>query len=124
MTKNLLEIKNLQVSLAETGEEIIKGVSLEIKQGEFHAIMGKNGSGKTTLAKVILGHPAYKVTKGDILFNEQSILDLKPDERARKGLFLSFQYPNEISGVTFTNFLRTAINAKRDKPIPIKEYLR
>ena len=84
---NLLEIKDLHVSLVESGDEIIKGISLSIREGEFHAIMGKNGSGKTTLSKVLLGHPAYKVTKGDILFNNESIIELTPDERARKGLF-------------------------------------
>jgi Fe-S cluster assembly ATP-binding protein len=121
MEKSLLEIKNLHVSLAESGEEIIKGISLKINQGEFHAIMGKNGSGKTTLSKVLFGHPAYIVTEGEILFKGESILDLKADERARKGLFLAFQYPQEIPGVSLSNFLRQAINTKLEEQYPDKE---
>lgn len=121
MSQAILEIKDLHASLVESGEEIIKGITLTINSGEFHAIMGKNGSGKTTLSKVLLGHPAYKVTKGDILFNGESILDLKADERARKGLFLAFQYPQEIPGVTLTNFLRQAMNTRLEEQFPDKE---
>ena len=121
MSNNILEIKDLHVVLAEDNSEIIKGVSLTIKQGEFHAIMGKNGSGKTTLSKVLLGHPAYKVTKGEILFNGESVLKLTPDQRARKGLFMAFQYPQEIPGVSLSNFLRQAINTKLEEQYPEKE---
>ncbi|MFV2014511.1 MAG: Fe-S cluster assembly ATPase SufC, partial [Candidatus Heimdallarchaeota archaeon] len=121
MSNFLLEIKDLHVSLAESGEEIIKGVTLKIKSGEFHAIMGKNGSGKTTLSKALLGHPAYKVTKGKILFNGESILELTADERARKGLFLAFQYPQEIPGVSLSNFLRESINTRLEEQYPDKE---
>ncbi len=90
---------------------MIKGLNLTVSQGEVHALMGPNGSGKSTLAHTIMGHPRYKVSKGDILLDGQSILDLTPDQRARKGLFLAFQYPYEISGVTVANFLRTAYNS-------------
>lgn len=113
-----LEINNLHVEIKESGEQIIKGLSLTIKKGEFHAIMGKNGSGKTTLSKVILGHPAYKVTKGEIKLNNESILELKPDERARKGIFLAFQYPQEIPGVSLSSFLRQSINTRLEEQYP------
>lgn len=106
---SVLEIKNLHVSVE--GKEIIKGFNLKIKQGETHALMGPNGSGKSTLAYVILGHPKYKITKGDILLDNESILEWSPDERAKKGLFLAFQYPLEIPGVTVYNFLRSAYNS-------------
>lgn len=118
---DFLVIKDLHVSLVSNGTEIIKGLSLTIKQGEFHAIMGKNGSGKTTLSKVLFGHPAYKVTQGDISLNGESILGLKTDERARKGLFLAFQYPQEIPGVSLSNFLRQAINTKLEEENPDAE---
>ncbi len=104
-----LETVNLHVEVS--GKEVIKGINLKVAQGEVHTLMGPNGSGKSTLAYTIMGHPRYKVTKGDILLDEQSILDLTPDQRAKKGLFLAFQYPYEISGVTVTNFLKTAYNA-------------
>ena len=118
---DFLVIKDLRVSLESTGDEIIKGLSLTVKKGEFHAIMGKNGSGKTTLSKVLFGHPAYKVTEGDILLNGESILGLKTDERARKGLFLAFQYPQEIPGVSLQNFLRQALNTKLEEQNPNAE---
>jgi len=121
MSNDFLIIKDLHVTIAESGEEILKGVSLEIKKGEFHAIMGKNGSGKTTLSKVLLGHPAYKVTSGDIMLNGESILELSTDERARKGLFLAFQYPQEIPGVSLSNFLRQALNARLEEQYPNEE---
>jgi Fe-S cluster assembly ATP-binding protein len=105
----VLEIKDLHVS--REGKEILKGVNLKTGPGEVHAIMGPNGSGKSTLAYTLLGHPKYKVTQGDILIDGESILDLKADERAKKGLFLGFQYPTEVSGVGFSHFLRTAYNA-------------
>ncbi len=105
----VLEIKDLCVS--RDGKEILKGVNLKTGSGEVHAIMGPNGSGKSTLAYTLLGHPKYQVTKGDILLDGDSILNLKTDERAKKGLFLGFQYPTEVSGVGFSHFLRTSYNA-------------
>ncbi|KAG2475331.1 MAG: FeS assembly ATPase (SufC) [Nitrosopumilales archaeon] len=105
----VLEIKNLHVSREE--KEILKGVNLKTGPGEVHALMGPNGSGKSTLAYTILGHPRYQVTKGDILLDGESILKLKTNERAKKGLFLGFQYPTEVSGVGFSHFLRTSYNA-------------
>ncbi|MCX8167114.1 MAG: Fe-S cluster assembly ATPase SufC [Candidatus Micrarchaeota archaeon] len=103
---NTLEIKNLHVEIEE--KEILSGIDITIRTNEIHALMGPNGAGKSTLAYVIAGHPKYKITKGDILLNGESIIDLEPDERARKGIFLSFQYPLEIQGITMLNFLRTA----------------
>jgi len=105
-----LTIKNLHVSIE--GKEILKGLNLEVKKGEVHAIMGPNGTGKSTLAYALMGHPAYEVTEGDILFDGESILDKSVDERSRLGLFLAFQYPVSIPGVTVANFLRTALNAR------------
>lgn len=106
----MLEIKNLH---ARTGElEILKGLSLTLPKGEVHAIMGPNGSGKSTLAKVISGHPDYEVTEGEVLLDGENILEMEPDERARKGLFLAFQYPSEIPGVTIANFIRAALQAR------------
>lgn len=104
-----LEIKNLHVSI--DNNEIIKGLNFSSEQGEVHAIMGPNGSGKSTLAYTILGHPKYTVTEGDILIDGESILEASTDERAKKGLFLGFQYPTEISGVSYSNFLRSAYNS-------------
>ena len=121
-----LEIKDLHVSI--DGKEILKGVTLTVKQGEIHAIMGPNGTGKSTLAYTLMGHPSYQVTKGEVRFKGQNLLDLEPDERSRLGIFLAFQYPISISGVTVANFLRTAINSRRravnkeDKGIPIPEF--
>lgn len=107
---NTLSIRNLHASIGE--KPILKGLNLEVPQGEVHAIMGKNGSGKSTLAKVMAGHPDYTVTEGDVLLNGQSILGMEPDERARLGLFLAFQYPMEIPGVTIANFIRAALQAR------------
>src|ERR1041384_1820579 len=107
---NRLSISNLRVSIAD--QEIIRGLSLTVPKGEVHAIMGPNGSGKSTLAKVLAGHPDYQVTKGEVLMDGESILGLEPDERARKGLFLAFQYPSEIPGVSNANFLRAARQAR------------
>ena len=121
-----LEIKNLHVSIED--KEILKGLSLTINQGEIHAIMGPNGTGKSTLAYTLMGHPNYTVTEGEIIFKGQNILELEPDERSRAGLFLAFQYPVAIPGVTVANFLRTALNARRraanpeDKGMPILEF--
>lgn len=122
MAEPLLKIVNLHAEVAEEGIEILKGVDLEIGQGEIHAIMGPNGSGKSTLAKVVSGHPAYEVTDGDILFKGESILDVEPDERAKAGVFLAFQYPVEIPGVSIANFLRTAINSRREEEIDIFDF--
>ncbi len=105
----VLEIKDLYVT--REGKEILKGVNLKTGPGEVHAIMGPNGSGKSTLAYTLLGHPKYQVTKGDILLDGKSILDLTPDERAKNGIFLGFQYPTEVSGVGYSHFLRTSYNA-------------
>jgi len=105
----VLEIKDLHVSIND--KEILKGVNLKTGPGEVHAIMGPNGSGKSTLAYTLLGHPKYRVTKGDILIDGESILKLKADQRAKKGLFLGFQYPTEVSGVGYSHFLRTSYNA-------------
>ena len=121
-----LEIKNLHVS--EEGKAILKGVDLTVEQGKVHAIMGPNGTGKSTLAYTLMGHPNYTVTEGEIIFKGQNVLELEPDERSRLGVFLAFQYPVAIPGVTVANFLRTAINARRraenpeDKGMPIPEF--
>jgi Fe-S cluster assembly ATP-binding protein len=123
-----LEIKNLHVAL-EDGTEIVKGVDLDVDLGQKHAIMGPNGSGKSTLAYALMGHPAYEVTEGQILFDGEDLTQLGADERAQRGLFLAFQYPHAIPGVTVTSFLRSAINANRkaasggeDDPVPIPEF--
>ncbi|MGC8579794.1 MAG: Fe-S cluster assembly ATPase SufC [bacterium] len=113
----LLEIKDLHVTVED--KEIIKGLNLTINPFEVHTIMGPNGSGKSTLSFTIMGHPKYRVTHGDIVYNGTSILGLDVDERARKGIFLGFQYPMEIPGVSVENFLRTAIEAKEQKDVPI-----
>ena len=116
----MLEIKDLHATIE--GTEILKGVNLSIPRGEIHAIMGPNGSGKSTLSNVIMGHPAYAVTGGDILLEGESILDWPTDERARRGLFLSFQYPTSIPGVTVTNFLRNVLKNMRGQEVPFKEF--
>ncbi|MEZ4667007.1 MAG: Fe-S cluster assembly ATPase SufC [Anaerolineae bacterium] len=123
-----LEIRNLHVNIDD--KSILKGVNLTVKQGETHALMGPNGSGKSTLANVLLGHPAYQVTTGQIIFEGEDLLELEPDERSRAGLFLAFQYPVSIPGVTLANFLRQAINARMkaqdpdSKGISIPEFRR
>ena len=109
----MLEIKDLHVKIADEDREILKGLSLTIPKGEVHAIMGPNGSGKSTLAYVLAGREDYEVTSGDILWNGESILEMEPEERAAKGVFLAFQYPMEIPGVAGLTFLRTATNAVR-----------
>src|SRR5690606_11415254 len=118
----LLKIVDLHAEVAEEGTEILKGVNLEINAGEVHAIMGPNGSGKSTLSKVISGHPSYEVTDGDVLFRGESILDMEPDVRAKLGIFLAFQYPVEIPGVSIANFLRTAINSRQEEEIDIFDF--
>ena len=124
----LLEIKNLHVAL-EDGTEIVKGVDLAVDTNEKHAIMGPNGSGKSTLAYALMGHPSYRITEGEILLDGEDVVELEADERAQRGLFLAFQYPHAIPGVTVTSFLRSAINAKRkaanggeESPVPIPEF--
>lgn len=111
----MLEIKNLHVKIEDEERQILKGLSLTVPKGEVHAIMGPNGSGKSTLAYVLAGRPGYEVTDGDILWNGESLLEMAPDERAAKGVFLAFQYPMEIPGVAGLTFLRTAANAVRKK---------
>ena len=105
-----ISVQNLHASI--NGQEILRGLDIEVSQGEVHAIMGPNGSGKSTLAKVMAGHPDYEVTAGDVLLNGESVLEMEPDERARKGLFMAFQYPIEIPGVSNANFLRAALQAR------------
>jgi Fe-S cluster assembly ATP-binding protein len=124
----LLEIRNLHVA-TEDGTEIVRGVDLSVSPNEVHAIMGPNGSGKSTLAYALMGHPAYEITEGEILLDGENIVDCEADERAQRGLFLAFQYPHAVPGVTVTNFLRSAVNAIRkakaggeDDPIPIPEF--
>ena len=123
----LLRLENLHVAL-EDGTEIVKGVDLEVGLDEVHAIMGPNGSGKSTLSYAIMGHPAYEITEGTIFFDGEDVTEMGADERAQRGLFLAFQYPHAIPGVTVTNFLRSAINATRkarsgqDDPMPIPEF--
>jgi Fe-S cluster assembly ATP-binding protein len=107
----VLEIRDLHATV--DGKEILRGINLTIKKGEIHAIMGPNGSGKSTLAKIIAGHPAYVVTKGEVLFEGRNLLELAPDERAREGVFLAFQYPVEVPGVSNAQFLRLAYNEKK-----------
>lgn len=110
MTQPKLTIDNLRVKVED--KEILKGLSLEIKGGEVHAIMGPNGTGKSTLASTLMGHPKYTVTSGSVTLNGEDVLEMKTDERARKGIFLAMQYPSEITGVTNSDFLRSAMNAK------------
>ncbi|MCL5412281.1 MAG: Fe-S cluster assembly ATPase SufC [Candidatus Marsarchaeota archaeon] len=117
----VLEIKNLRVSAGDT--DIIKGINLHVGDGEFHVIMGPNGSGKTTLAKVIMGHPKYRITGGDILVDGKSIVALSTDKRAKLGLFMLFQNPIEIEGVNFINFLRTAKGALTDSSVGVKQLM-
>jgi len=124
----LLEIKNLHVA-TEDGTEIVRGLDLAVNSNEVHAIMGPNGSGKSTLAYALMGHPAYEITEGDILLDGESILEMGADERAQRGLFLAFQYPHAVPGVTVASFLRSAVNAMRkaanggeDDPVKIPEF--
>jgi Fe-S cluster assembly ATP-binding protein len=116
----LLEIKDLQVAVDR--KQILNGVNLSVRRGEVHAIMGPNGSGKSTLANALMGHPRYEVTGGQVVFEGNDVLGLTPDERARRGMFLAFQYPTSIPGVTMVNFLRQAMKAVRGEEVPIREF--
>ena len=122
----MLEIKDLHATI--NGKEILKGINLTVKTGEVHAIMGPNGSGKSTLSNVLVGHPAYEVTKGSVTFNGKDLLALSPEDRSHEGLFLSFQYPVEIPGVSMVNFMRAAVNEKRkymgQEPLSASEFLK
>ena len=122
----MLEVKNLHASIA--GKEILKGIDLTVKDGDIHAIMGPNGSGKSTLSAVLTGNPLYTVTEGEAMFNGKDLLDMKPEDRAHEGIFLSFQYPVEIPGVSMTNFMKAAVNAKRKyegkEPLKAADFLK
>ncbi|MED1673902.1 Fe-S cluster assembly ATPase SufC [Pallidibacillus thermolactis] len=124
MAGSTLVLKDLHVSIED--KEILKGVNLEIKPGEFHAIMGPNGAGKSTLASAIMGHPAYEVTSGSVTLDGQDVLEMEVDERANAGLFLAMQYPSEISGVTNADFIRSSINARREEgnEIPLMQFIK
>ena len=124
-----LVIRNLHANITGTDTELLKGIDLQMSKGEIHAIMGPNGSGKSTLSHVLMGHPGYEVTEGEVLFEGQNMLDLAADQRSRAGLFLSFQYPFAVPGVTVANFIRMAVNAHRkggpdgvDNPVRIPEF--
>ena len=122
----MLKIENLHASIGD--KEILKGINLTVGKGEVHAIMGPNGSGKSTLSSVLVGHPTYEVTEGSVTFEGEDILELEPEERAHRGLFLSFQYPGEIPGVSMVNFMRAALNERRKAagldPLPAAEFLK
>jgi Fe-S cluster assembly ATP-binding protein len=123
MSQPILKISDLHAVIAEDGAEILKGVDLELGVGEIHAIMGPNGSGKSTLSKVLSGHPAYEVTEGEVLYKGDNLLELAVDERARAGLFLAFQYPIDIPGVSIANFLRTAMQSRSpDEEVDIFDF--
>lgn len=122
----MLEIRNLHAAI--DGKEILKGINLTIADGEIHAIMGPNGAGKSTLSAVLTGNPQYEVTAGEAIFNGKNLLEMKPEDRAHEGLFLSFQYPVEISGVSMTNFMRAAVNEQRkyrgEEPLNMSDFMK
>jgi len=118
----MLKIENLRAEI--DGQEIIKGLDLEVGKGEIHAIMGPNGSGKSTLSNVLMGHPRYEVTGGSVTFQHEDVLEMEPDERAKLGMFLAFQYPSEVPGVSVANFLRTAVNSVREEELSPMEMFR
>ena len=122
----MLEIKNLHASVE--GKEILRGVNLTIRDGEVHVLMGPNGSGKSTLSNVLVGNPKYEVTEGEIIFNGKNLLELSPEDRSHEGIFMSFQAPIEIPGVSMTNFMRAAVNAKRkyfgEEPLSASDFLK
>ena len=119
---SVLDIRDLQVSINE--KNILKGLNLEIKSGEIHAVMGPNGAGKSTLASAIMGHPKYEVDGGSILLDGEEVLEMEVDERARAGLFLAMQYPSEVPGVPTSEFIKSAINAQRDENMPLMKYIK
>jgi Fe-S cluster assembly ATP-binding protein len=120
MKQEILKIQNLHAEIE--GKEILKGVNLVIHSGEIHAIMGPNGSGKSTLSNVLMGHPHYKITQGEILFKGENLISLKPEERAKKGLFLAFQYPTSVPGVNMVSYLRTILKNVKGSDIPVREF--
>lgn len=122
MTQTLLNVQNLHVAL-ESGEEILKGVDLRINKGEVHVIMGPNGSGKSTLANAIMGNPVYHITFGKIEFSGEDVTEAGPDVRAKKGIFMAFQTPEEIDGITLTDFLKTALVAQQKKPVKLRQFM-
>ncbi|HVE90901.1 MAG TPA: Fe-S cluster assembly ATPase SufC [Actinomycetota bacterium] len=121
MTKPILAIQDLHVTVED--KPILRGLDLEVHRGKVHAVMGPNGSGKSTMANVLLGHPAYEITSGRIEFKGEDITEMAPEERARLGLFLAFQYPVEVPGVSVSNFLRTAMGAVRGQAVPVREFM-
>src|SRR4030067_1698754 len=122
MSEVLLKVEDLKARIE--GKEILNGVNLTIRRGEIHALMGPNGSGKSTLANVLMGHPKYWVESGRVLYKGENLIELSPDDRAKKGFFLAFQYPVAIPGVTVTNFMRSSLKAVKGQDVPAREFLK